>query len=180
MNGISYLGTRDSGWQESNPKDFSDWFFKRLNETDAQMRRVVKYLKASVDYKNINFKSIAITIAVAQKYFKADKRNDFSFTKTLEAIIFYIENAKSVLKPVKPYENVLSSNQENISLLVENLKKVLYIANECIILSDSDKHIASKKWRSIFGDRFKTVEKDKAISSTYVSPQSPKPWKING
>lgn len=179
-NNFIYLATNDSGWQQSNPNEFSDWFFQKLNEKGEQLRKNVKYFKAFVDFNSIKFKSIAITILVAQYYCATDKRDDKSFVDTLEQVIQYLNINKSVTKPVFPYDNVLSDMDfDEINELVTKLENILKIAKECILIDD--RILASQRWCKIFGPRFQEL-KNKSNSSEenniYIKNSSPKPWKI--
>lgn len=180
-NGISYIGTRDNGWQISDPAEFTSWFLDTIKSKGEQLRRLVKYLKAAIDYNNLDFKSIAATISVGINYIPSDKRDDESFVNTLKSIIANLKISRSIKKPVIPYENVLESkSQENINKLISDLENILNIANEAIILSDNERSEASLKWRKIFGDRFKEIKKNtesNSINSNVISNNSPKPWK---
>lgn len=180
--GISYIGTRDSGWQKSNPAEFTNWFFGELKRKGEQMRRVVKYLKAAVDYRGLNFKSIAITIAVAKNFVEISGRDDESFTKTLINLIQDLKTYRSISKPVFPYENVLSGmSTEGIDKLIKDLEQILSYAQDALAFDEESKTEASLKWQKIFGDRFKEYKKasfNNTVRVTTIDEDSPKPWGI--
>ncbi len=178
-NGKTYIGTRDSGWEESDPAVFTDWFVNKVSEKGERMRRVVKYLKAAVDNSGVKFKSIAITIAVANMFVDIENRDDKSFSDTLANVVNHIRIYRSIQKPVIPYENILQNSTSNdIDKLLSGLDSILKNAMEAI--ETNDRVEASKKWRKIFGDRFTECTKNFSASNgsvTIVQPDSPKPWR---
>lgn len=90
-------------WQTSDSKDFKDWFFE--NRKNEQTTRIVKYLKAWRDYKNINMASIELTI-LAVKHHVKDDDDAISLQKTVEAIYTELNFFRYIKKPVAPYENL--------------------------------------------------------------------------
>ncbi len=65
---VAYLAHKTKGWIVSDPKAFKDWFIKKVQDNDEQLRRVVKYMKAWKEYKEVPLKGIGITILAANNF----------------------------------------------------------------------------------------------------------------
>ncbi|HEY5123680.1 MAG TPA: nucleotidyltransferase, partial [Ignavibacteria bacterium] len=62
------LAHKSDGWVESDPNEFINWFLSKL-DAKKQLRRIVRYLKAWSDYKNLlGVSGLVLTILAAEKY----------------------------------------------------------------------------------------------------------------
>lgn len=145
------LATRNNGWEESDPKDFTKWFNKHDNK--KQLKRIIRYLKAwSVNTDGKYPSGLAFTIWACQNL-SANERDDIALYDLLKNIKSCIENSWEVEMPVVPYDNVCSKlteqQKENflnaISNFIEDAEKAIKSKNQLE---------ASKIWQKYFGDRF--------------------------
>lgn len=168
---IIYLAKKTEGWVESDPKSFTKWFVGKVQENDEQLRRLVKYLKGWRDSKNVNIKSIAITILVAKNYYKNKDRDDKSLLGTVTNIISTLEDDFKCVKPVFPNEDLFDgydeSKQEKLMAAFTDLKNSLEEA-----VNKSDEEEASLILIDKLDARFPKGEK-KTENSAYI--QTPKP-----
>lgn len=152
-------------WTRSDPKEFTEWFHRKLKIHGEQMRRNVQYLKAWKDYKSLEFPSIAITILVGENHISFEERDDQSLFYTIDKILYQLKNDKAVKKPVYPYENVLGKLSDNqIDRIITKLEALKSDAEKALSLSNYDTSKASELWERQFGDRFpiNQSENDKA------------------
>lgn len=146
------LATRYNGWEESDPKDFYDWFNKKSADL-PQLKRVVKYLKAWSDNKKGKFPSgLAFTIW-AVNYIEVGERDDIVLYNLLNKIKEHISNSWYLEMPVTPYDDVckkLSDDQK--SNFEDALDNFIEEAKEAI---ESDNQLtASKLWKNHLGNKF--------------------------
>lgn len=168
---IIYLAKRKDGWVESDPKAFTKWFVGKVQDNDEQLRRIVKYLKGWRDSKKVDIKSIAITILVAENYYKNKDRDDKALLGTVTDIINSLENKFECIKPVIPNENLFESCDES-----QEAKMIKAFTDLRDVLEDAinkdDEEEASLILIDAFDKRFPKGEK-KVDNSAYV--QTPKP-----
>jgi hypothetical protein len=168
---IIYLAKKKDGWKESDPKAFTKWFVGKVQENDEQLRRIVKYLKGWRDSKDVDIKSIVITILVTENYYKNTDRDDKALLGTVTNIIDTLENDFKCVKPVIPNEDLLEnygdSDQEKLIQAFIDLQDALEDA-----INKDDEEEASLILIDAFDERFPKGEKKKENSS-YV--QTPKP-----
>lgn len=112
---IAYLAHKSKGWIESDPKAFTAWFQGYVNENGQEIRRMVKYLKAWKDYKNIDIKGMAITILVCNNFSVTEKRDDLSLLDTVTNIIDSLEDSFHCYKPVTPTDEDLFADVSETS-----------------------------------------------------------------
>ena len=126
-NSIAYLAHKSNGWIESDPKAFTEWFQSYVNEKGQQIRRMVKYLKAWKDYKNIDIKGMAITILVCNNFSITESRDDITLLDTVTNIIDTLEDDFHCYKPVTPTDEDLFGD---ISVTTKN--EILNGLNRCV------------------------------------------------
>lgn len=169
---IAYLAHKSKGWIESDPKAFKNWFQGYVNENGQQIRRMIKYLKAWKDYKNIDIKGMAITILVCNNFCITEKRDDISLLDTVTNIIDSLEDSFHCYKPVVPTDEDLFADYSETSKAailksLNNLKKKLDTA----INVKSNEKDATDILQKVFGDRYPTGENvDKDISENTEAP----------
>lgn len=158
-------------WQTSDSKDFKDWFFE--NRKNEQTTRIVKYLKAWRDYKNINMASIELTI-LAVKHHVKDDDDAISLQKTVDAIYSELNFFRYIKKPVAPYEN-LWEDKDDIDSVLKKIKQFKDDLNSAV--SNDSEHRASVILREQFGDRFPLIKEINNSDSLRNYETGPKPWK---
>lgn len=129
------LATLSSGWEESDPKLFQDWF--RDNTPQVQrhkIRRCIKYLKAWSALKWLEeeqgkFPSIVITVLVAQLWEPQDDDED-NLIFLIEQLNNYFSTNNEVRNPVYPDQDLLSFEHQEMVTLRDNLSELLRIVNE--------------------------------------------------
>lgn len=182
-NDLYFARKGEDQWIQSDPKAFSDWFLKTLNCSGEQMRSCVKYLKAWKDFKNGDLTGIMLTILVGQNYVGSEQRDDLSLSHTVSKIIQQLKSERTIYNPVDYSENLLSEwSDSKIDRAIEVLERLTGKAKEAN--DTTDKELASKKWVSVFGDRFpiydKTDDKNAAKGTGVVAIKSPSdPWGVN-
>lgn len=152
---VAYLAHKSEGWVESDPKAFREWFLDEIkkDEKGEQLRRIVKYLKAWKDYKNIDLKGIEITILATNNFEKYADRDDKCLRNTLDNIIATLDVNFECIKPVEPgedlFENKSDSAKDSIISDLESLSETLDSA-----IKEKNEKEATIKMRKFFGDRF--------------------------
>lgn len=171
-NEVAYLAHKTKGWVKSDPKAFTGWFQGYVNENGQQVRRIVKYLKAWKDYKNIDLKGMAITILVCENLNLTEDRDDISLLDTITNIIDVIEDDFYCFKPVIPtdedlFENVSETTKNSIINGMKNLKNKL---DKAIYEKKNEKE-ATDLLKKMFGERFPDGEDaDKGIYEKTTAP----------
>lgn len=163
--------TKHNEWIASDSKNFKDWYFAKRK--CIQTTRIVKYLKAWRDYKEIDIPSIELTILVVENHVP-DEFNNIAIQKTVESIYNYLLCYRMVRKPVSPcedlWENLTEEKKEKRIKLFENLNNDLKEANAA-----RNSHRGSLILRDIFGDRFPEIPED-VVEPIRDYSQGAKPW----
>ena len=171
-NSIAYLAHKSNGWIESDPKAFTEWFQSYVNEKGQQIRRMVKYLKAWKDYKNIDIKGMAITILVCNNFSITESRDDITLLDTVTNIIDTLEDDFHCYKPVTPtdedlFGDISVTTKNEILNGLNSLKKKLDTA----INETCNEKSATDILQKVFGNRFPTGEDiKKDISESTKEP----------
>lgn len=170
---VANLANTKSGWTESDPKAFREWFVddKIINEGNGeQLRRAVKYVKAWKDYKAVPLKGIEITILVSNAFDKYDDRDDKSLCNTIQQIVNDLTCKFECVKPVTPNEDLFEDYSDSKRQKIMDELKSLYDAISKAIKEDDEK-TASLIMQDCFGDRFPIGKESE--KTDYVS--TPKP-----
>jgi len=146
---------------ESDPRAYTDWFREKVKEDGAQLRSIVRYLKAWRDHHRTTGAAAAsglgFTILVVDHYV-ADERDDIAFTETVKRVYTHMKDKGTIKKPTFPFEELTSwwdeTKRANFLSKLESLK------DRCVdAVEDGDKSVASKIWsRRVFGSRFPIYE----------------------
>lgn len=145
------LAVKNSDLEESDPKDFIDWF--RYMKTD-QLVRVIKFLKAWGDHlRNKMPSGLAFTVLAEKKYVE-DDRDDISLYETLKAIRSELENDFECIMPTVPYDDLFSDyDQTRQDNFFDKLDSFIEDARKAIEDEDNE-YKASKLWKKHLGKRF--------------------------
>lgn len=148
-----FLAHKAEGWVESDPKEFTDWFLSKVKTEGEQLRRVVRYLKAWKDYKNVSLKSIEITILVGKFFDLFENRDDKALLRTVNNIVDELESDFKCKKPSAPYNDLFEGFSETKkSAILSSLKTLSSKVDEAICETNSK--TASEIIRTQFGTRF--------------------------
>jgi len=159
INGKYYLARLgEDQWVPSDARAFNNWFYERL-ERNEQMRSCIKYLKAWKDFNSCDLKGIHLTVLAGLNHASVTDRDDKSLVETVGKIISYLEQKKAIYNRVDQDENMIGDwSGEKIEKIIAVLKEFSNEAGDA--LSEQDKNKASKKWRTLFGDRFPLEDSD--------------------
>lgn len=183
---IPELAHKSKGWIESDPKKFKDWFLENVNGCE-QKRRIVRYLKAWKNYRELNNTNLflpsgfALSILVEENYVSNDNDDD-AFKKTVEKIKETLDAKFECIRPTTPIENVFiefSETRKNNFLTA--LQSLIDDCNR----ADNEKNFkkASEIMQKQFGDRFpkgrdesEEAKSNRLGSSLAGSAIKPKPY----
>lgn len=146
----------------SDPVTLQEWWQGQVSGK-AQLRRIVRYLKAWRDYKNAissTASGLALTLLAAQHY-RNDSRDDMALVRTVEAIHAYLSNGGTVCKPVFPYDDLSARWSENQRTQFVARLKTLHDKGQQALDKD-DLPSATEIWRGQLGERFPKVEETKS------------------
>ena len=145
------LAVKDSDLEESDPKQFIEWY--QAVKCD-QLTRIIRYLKAWGDHvRNKMPSGLAFTI-LAQKNYVSDERDDKSLYKTLLEIRNDLEANFACIVPTTPFDDLFEDYDDiRIGILFERLDLIISDAYDAIY-EEKNQRKASKKWKRYLGDRF--------------------------
>jgi len=183
---IIELAHKSKSWIESDPKEFYEWF---NNFKEAQLERIVRYLKGWKNYRELNNSNLKLpsgfelTILATNNYVE-DDNDDKAFRETVRKIDAELNkpNGFKCLRPTTPkdedvFENYSSTRKENFLLTLRNL------------LNDLDKAKDEKNFRKAseilrnnqFGTRFplgedkdekeKSNNLERSIGAALITPK---------
>jgi len=182
---IPELAHRSKNWIVSDPKEFYEWFNEKAN---AQLKRIVRYLKAWRNFREINNTNLSLpsgfilTILATNNYI-VDDNDDIAFRKTIESIKQELDNKFECYRPTPPtdedlFEDYSETKRINFLNALDSLIKACQNADE-----EKNFKKASEHLQKHFGERFPTGEdkdkesKNKELSAALgVSKVKPKPY----
>ena len=151
-----HLAVKNTGWEQSDPKAFIDWFHDQKDKF-GQLVRIVKYLKGWCD--NIRDKmpsGLAMTIlaclAKDNITYNSD-RDDITLRDILKEIKKSLEEDFKCTVPAVPFDDLFEdydkSRKENFMTALQN-----FLDDAEAALAEDNHLKASKRWKKHFGDRF--------------------------
>jgi len=206
------LAHKEKGWLLSNPVEFIAWFEAKIKsgfdpaffysraenlekykgwradirKNDAQLRRLVRYMKAWGDLKRAEMPSgIIMTILTAENYC-GHERDDVALRDTLISIQGWLKrNDCSCPRPTTPVNEdlFLAYTPEQKRYFLSALTSFIGDANDAT--ATYSENVASIKWRNHLGKRFPFVpEPKKELTREELTPlikvaQPSTPW-LNG
>lgn len=145
-----FLAVKDEDWQESDPKEFLQWY--NDNKTELIVR-IARYLKGWGDYKRNNMPSGLAMAVLAEKNIQSDKRDDITLRDTLKAIKKSLNKKWVCEMPTTPKDDLFDKYDNTFK---DNFFKALdaFIEDaDSAILEDCPKK-ASRLWKKHLGGRF--------------------------
>jgi Adenylyl/Guanylyl and SMODS C-terminal sensor domain/Second Messenger Oligonucleotide or Dinucleotide Synthetase domain len=167
--GSPYLAHKTKGWIESDPKEFIDWFNDKA-DSDGQLKRLVRYLKAWKDYRKGELPYGLVFSILAAQYAIFDDRDDIALYKTLKNIHSVLHQNFACYRPTTPCgENLLDSySQTNKNYLLDRLTGFINSAEKAID-DDTPPPKACKRWQRHFGKkRFLLSNSDDITASIHL------------
>lgn len=161
------LAKKTKGWEPSDPRAMTNWFNSRISFYSEQLRRIVKYAKAWIDYCETNkscklLNGLTITILVAEEL-KPDTRDDISFLATINSIKDRLSSNSDIWKPYEPTENMADymSAPQKVQFAAE--MDFLCLQGQLAIDAERRKE-GSLFWREVLGERFPVIDDDDDVS----------------
>lgn len=177
---IPELAHKSKGWIDSDPKEFYIWFNNKA-DTNQQLRRIVRYLKAWSDYRNFQNSSVKmpsgfIMTILATENISYDTRDDIAFKKTIENIQKKIDKDHGgrfeCKRPTTPKGEDLLAN-------FSDTRRDYFLSQLDSFVTSAQQAIAGKnqkesclKWQKHFGDRFScsTAKDEESNAKSYEAP----------
>lgn len=156
-----HLARKTKGWEQSDPRAMTNWFSKMVDIHSEQLRRVVKYAKAWIDYRETNgsFKllnGLTITILISEQ-FRSDTRDDIALLTTLNSIKDRLAVSDDIWKPYQPTENL--ANGISVAEKTQFMSEINLLCSNGQLAIEADKRKAgSLLWREILGERFPIID----------------------
>ncbi len=159
-----FLAVKNEGWEESDPKEFIDWF--RDVKTD-QMVRISRYFKGWSDHKRNNMPSGLAMAVLAEKNLVENDRDDVAIRDTLENIRKSLKEKWECVMPTTPKDDLFAKYDETFkNNFFAALDEFIADANEAIMEDCQEK--ASKLWRKHLGSRFPLGKKQIAEEASAI------------
>lgn len=147
-----HLAVKDSSWEKSDPKEFAEWF-KKQKDSNGQLVRIVRYLKAWCDNRSKKMpKGIAMTV-LACKHIRYNERDDRALRDTLKQIQSDLSVFWTCPIPTTPGDDLLGNYSGDKDFFFESLASLINDANRAI---DEEKNQlnASRLWQKHLGSYF--------------------------
>lgn len=183
---VPQLAHKSKGYIKSDPRAFSNWVSSKIsNSQGGQLRRLIRYFKAWVDYREYCNSQIRLpsgfilTILVCNNYIP-NIRDDISFSKTARRIYKVLDRNYSCYRPTPPTdEELLSSKGYDKGKVLAELNTLA--DNAEMALDTKDGAVATNIWQKVFGDRFPAVanEVEKPMQNFAYSYKPGSPWAIH-
>jgi hypothetical protein len=127
------LATENSGWIDSDPKSFQDWFDYKVSELSdlqkSRLRRIIKYFKTWVALKGVTLPSIAITTYVTDQYHDFEGDDD-TFAQNSANLANHLRRGEGIKSPINGVDLVGGNDEEKSNLqkelvcLLQSLREV--------------------------------------------------------
>lgn len=175
---IPELAHLSKGWIQSDPYAFKKWFDKQA-KGKAQLKRIVRYLKAWSDKKQndnnkLRFPSGMIFTILASNHLVEDERDDIALLETLKVIQKEIDDTRFSLAYYECYRPTVDETENLLDKYsAESTKNSFLNALDSFIKSGEQaielesKKDACAKWQKHLGDRFPcSAIKDESSNSS--------------
>ena len=147
------LAIKDADWRQDDPKEMVEAFDLKKRD-NAQLVRVVRYLKAWCDHKRDKMPcGLAMTILAMDNHASHD-RDDVSLRNTLIEIQRVLLNSFECIVPATPNDDILGTYSEaRRNNFMDNLAAFIADAKKAVD-EEKNKLAASKLWRKHLGESF--------------------------
>lgn len=180
------LAHKSKGWIESDPRAFKEWFEEKVKD-NAQLRRIVRYLKAWSNYRSTErndkpmVSGFILTILAANHYLP-NERDDIALKETLVLIKAKLDSSFTCYRPTVPTNEDLLANYGHKSYFMECLQKIIDSGTDA--LKEPNQKKSCEHWQKHFGDRFpcglaKDEDEGEKLSASFISTASAsRPWSM--
>jgi Adenylyl/Guanylyl and SMODS C-terminal sensor domain len=164
------LATATKGWEDSDPKALFLWFAEQAeNPERAQLRRIVRYLKAWAiltfrDNPGARPCSILLTVLVTKAFLglrNAESDDEDAFCAVVEAIYLRLKDNSVVLNPVNKEENLNRLDREALNAFLNSLASLVNICSRA--LQAEDEGAAALVWDEAFSYLFPLPQEDTSV-----------------
>jgi Cyclic GMP-AMP synthase DncV-like, nucleotidyltransferase domain/Adenylyl/Guanylyl and SMODS C-terminal sensor domain len=164
------LATATKGWEDSDPKKIVAWFQDKVgNPERAQLRRIVRYLKAWAalkfhDDSEAKPSSIMLTVLATEAYIdttNTDLDDEDMFSSTVVGIEDRLTENTSVRNPVHASENLNRLEDAALGRFLEKLARLREICGKALACDDEGD--AALIWDEAFEHLFPLPEDDVSI-----------------
>ena len=137
-NNTCLLATESKGWEDSNPRDFHEWFENLfLEEENSQACRIIRYFKI---WSQLHMKepatSILLTVLIAEALTELSKEDVDSDDLTIRNVAHYIfsrlETNSDVRNPVNTKEPINRASEEETADLIKKLKDLVSLSEKAL------------------------------------------------
>lgn len=165
------LAVKDGDWQEDDPKEFYK-YFNDQKDTNGQLVRMVKYLKAWCDYKRHKMPSGLAMSVLAMNNFQSNSRDDITFKFLLIEIEKTLKANFECKMPTTPKDDLFADyDQTRKENFMNNIAAFIIDARKAV--DEEKNHLkASMLWQKHFGDTYfpdGNDEDEKAINSNSLN-----------
>ncbi len=165
------LAVKNVGFKSDDPKEFVD-AFNKITDSNGQLVRIVRYLKAWCDYKREKMPSGLVMTVLAMDFFLSNDRDDVALKFTLIEIEKALKKSFKCKMPTTPKDDLLEDYDENRkSNFMSNLADFIADAKKAVDDEKNNK-AASKLWQKHFGKTYfpDGIDEDEAaVDSTKLS-----------
>ncbi len=171
-----HLAIKNTGWSQSDPKEFKDWFKKR-KDSKGQLVRIVRSLKAWCDNRTKKMPNGLTMTVLASNNIKFNDRDDIALRDTLKAIRNILNSTWACNMPTTPKDDLLENYSGSKDYFFESIDALIVDADKAIDI-ERNQLKASKLWQKHLGSYFpdgedKDVDKQEeslaAIAATILS-----------
>lgn len=165
------LAIKNGDWREDDPKEMVE-AFRNAKDSNGQLIRIVRYLKAWCDYKRQKMPNgLAMTI-LAMNHFFSNERDDVALKFFLIEIEKVLNEKFECNVPATPYDNLFEDyDQTRKDNFLNNLSSFISDAKQAI---DHEHNYlnASHLWQKHLGPRFPVGkdEEEKRIDLKTIIP----------
>ncbi|MGB5978747.1 MAG: CBASS cGAMP synthase [Cyclobacteriaceae bacterium] len=147
------LATKDDEWITDDPIAFEKWFNGK-KDSDGQLLRLVRYLKAWCDYRSQAMpKGVVMTTLAAKCFNRQINRDDKALMHTLQTIHQSLSDKWSLKMPIPNGEDLLLDFTSHKSNFMDALRRFIEDGERAINEAGSEEK-AARLWQRHLGDRF--------------------------
>ena len=163
---VPRLAHKTEGWVESDALANTYYYLEQKEEKGDNLRYIVMFLKAMVDYQNYiddgietNISGFELTMLACRDYKTGGQTEiDKIWHKTLEEMYKRCNDNTSLQKPITNEELWKNKSEQNKISFIKLLK--FAVDNTRKAIDTSSEKDASRYYREIFGERFPKLTQD--------------------
>lgn len=158
------LAIKNVGFRLDDPKEFVE-AFESVLDSDKQLIRVVRYLKAWCDHKRQKMPSGLVMTVLAMNNFLSNERDDVALKFTLIEIEKSLKRWFTCKMPTTPKDDLLADFDENRkNNFMSNLAEFIVDARKAVDEEKNNK-VASRLWQKHLGKTYFPIGVDEDESN---------------